>query len=568
MIRASDVVRRLAEADLILLEGGGAQSSAIQTGILEALEVSLDDPRLRILDPRAVAQGGLEANRRLHRGEPAYFDFLPQLEINALVQGEARFISLIPAKMRLRGGEMYRADADGEFAIGKGAHQLEFYLIKENFNQARKSAVDLPEISDRQHRISVSVEQSPGQGFAKVSIGSGSFAPLAARPIELDWTQMTVVDNTRDEILAGLQSDKSGAYPDTQVFRGHAVLWHPESPHGAVSRALAHYIQTPLIVDSAIDPIGADALKQIKDIAAKAVNPAYEGRLLEIHIEETATARFLDTDGALPQAVPALPIPGDAEQLLETALEKAATDHERLQRIVGADSDLRAVIGFATWCYRRCPTSIVEALLSWYEIGGRGSGGDLIVRIEGLGRALHEKTDALRFYAAIERRLVAGQPIRNPELAALTRLLGGVADAADWLSPGQANRLLQATQVLIEEQNSEPRDKAYKRKFKFALIMLASLLRRRRVQPGFLDSENSAARTLEHLLVVAQGRMDQWIPKFHRRALRSTGPERQHTLAAANRLDKAKKIISELIYFLHEEGRDPNIIKQIDQMED
>ncbi|WP_109793980.1 hypothetical protein [Minwuia thermotolerans] len=564
-----EVRTRVAEADVVLIEGAGAQASPVRRGVLEGLGVSPDDPRLRLLDPWAVAQGSLEANHRLRRGDPAYYDFLPQLQINALVQGKVRFVSLIPPDTRLRGGAVYRAEADGEFAIGKGAHQLEFYLIKEDFNRPRKSTAALPEISDRPHRISVSVDQSPGQGFARVRIGSNSFAPLAAQPIELDWTQMAAVEQTPEDILATLQSDKGGAYPNAQIYLGHAVLWHPNSRHGDIAQALTAYSETPLIEAGGVTPEGAVALKQVKDIASKSVMPSYEGVRLGIAIGETTSARFLNTNGDLPEAAPTLPMPAEADGLLSKALEKAALDHERLQKVDDVDEHVRAIIGFATWCYWRCPDPIVEELLRWYEAGGAGKGGDLIVRLEGLGRVVHCKAEAHRFYQAIERRLVTGQPIRNAELAALTRLLGSVEEAADWLSAEQANRFLQATQALIEEQNAIAKDKAYKQKFKYALLMLASLLRRRRMQPDFLDPDNRAAQNLERLLKEdAQTRMEQLIPDFRRRAGRTKGRNRQRLLASASRLGKAKEIISELIYFLHKEGRDPNIIQRIDEMEE
>ncbi len=564
----AEVIDRLGAADLVLLEGPGAQAPAIWLGVVTALSLSPDDPRLTTLDPCAAARGALEASRRLRRGEPAYYDFLPQLQINALADGEARFVSLIPANKRLRGGQVYRAAAEGDFAIGKGAHQLEFYLIKEDFQRARKSTAALPETAERQHRIFVSVEQSPGQGFARVRIGSDSFTPLAARPIELDWTRMEVVEETPDQILAALQSDKGGAYPNTQVYPGHAVLWRPDSRHGDLIEALRAYTEIPLVERGVLNAAGLEALKLVRRIASKSVKPSFEGDHLGIAIDEAAPARFLNTDGGLPEVKPHLPVPEEASSFLNYALRKAASDYERLQSVAGADEALRAVIGFATWCYRRCPLPIVEELLRWYEAGGAGKGGDLIVRLEGLGRVVHSEQEAWRFYRAIERRLIDGQPIRNSELAALTRLLGGVDAAADWLSAEQANRFLQATQTLIHEQNHAPKDDAYKRKFKYALLMLASLLRRRRTQPDFLDPDNRAARTLEGLLVAAENRIAQLTPDFRSRAARAQGRNRQALVASSNRLHKATDIISELIWFLHKEGRDPNIIQRIDAMEE
>jgi len=568
-VAPASVIERLAEVDIVLVEGGGAQASCIRDGVLDALGLSHKDSRIQLLNPRAVARGALEANRRLRIGDPAYYDFLPQLKINALVHGDPRFISLIPPDTRLRGGSVYRAEAEGEFAIGRGADELVFYLVKEDFEQPRKSTIELPEIADCQHRISVSVEQSPGQGFAKVRIGSDSFMPLASRPIELDWTKMDVVSETTEAILSSLQSDNGGTYPAAQIYPGHAVLWRPDSRHGDMVEAFASFIDTSLFVGNSIDEAsGAIALKSVRDIAAQSVKPSFEGEYLGISIEETASARFLNTDGSLPQPGSDLPIPDSADILLTRALDKAAFSYELLSEVDRSGKHLRNLIGFATWCYWRCPPEITDSLLHWYEEGGTGQGGDLIVRLEGLGRVLHKKIDAERFYAALEKRLIQERPIRNPELAALTRLLGGCEAAADWLDTNQANRFVQATQDLISEQNSASENDAYKRKFKYALLMLVSLLRRRRVQPGFLDPDNRAAKSLEQMLIAAQNRMEQFIPDFRGRATNARARKRQRLLIAANRFRTLCNIVDEVINFLHEEGRDPNIIQRIDELDD
>ena len=132
------VLRGLADADVILIEGAAAGSPAVESGALRALKLRREDPRIRRLGHQAVARGCLEANERLRRGDPAYYDFLPQLEINALVNGAPDFVSLIPKGMKLKGDEVYRRRAPGRFAVGAGASVLTFYLIKEDFEHPRK----------------------------------------------------------------------------------------------------------------------------------------------------------------------------------------------------------------------------------------------------------------------------------------------------------------------------------------------------------------------------------------------------------------------------------------------
>ena len=564
-----EAISRLKAAKAILIEGAAAGPSALVDGVLKALNLSADDPRLYRLESRLAARGCLEANERLRRGDPVYFDFLPQLEINALVQGEPEFVSLIPNGKRLPGGAVYRDQATGQFAIGENASALTFYLIKGK-ESPRKSENNLEEVSDQQHPIVVTVEQSPGQGYAKVRIGSDTFVPLRQRPIDLDWTKMTAVKQNRSEILAALKDGSRITYPRIHIHRGHPVLWHPRSRFGDVALTLARYSETALMVDGRLSADGVEVLSQMKGIASKSVRPSYEGARIGVDISDPGPARFLDSDGGIPRPKTDLPVAENADLLLERALLKAEDDYADLIKIDVQASVIRDIIGFTTWSYWRCPRSITEDLLSWYSNGEpRYRGGDLIVRLEGLGRILHESKDIRHFFSAIDRRLQLNEhAIRNPELSALTRILGGCELAARELEGPQADRLLQATCSLIAEQNKVVRDKAYKRKFKYALLMLASLLRHRKSRPGFLSPNQYAAKNLLSLLDDAHSRITKFRTIFSQKASQMRGRNRQTFSASANRLSATEPIIEDLKDFIHEKGGDPNIIERIEALED
>ena len=563
----ADVKLRLGKAEAILIEGAAAKVPAVVDSTLRALAISADDARLHRLEPCATARGCLEANERLRRDDPVYYDFLPQLKINALVQETPRFVSLIPKGERLRGGDVYRAQAPGQFALGAGASALTFYILKEDFKHPRKSEVELPEVSDQQHPIVVSVEQSPGQGYAKVRISSSSFMPLRERPLELDWTKMTVVKKDRKRILSELEREGRIAYPNAQIHRGHPVLWHPRFRFGDAASTLARYSQVDLIVGGRTSDDGRQALHDVKEMASKQISPSFEGARIDIEISDPEPARFLDSDGGVPESKPGFAVPKNASELLDRALQKAEKDYSDLLNISADASIVRDLLGFATWCHWRCPRSIVQNLIYWYEDGGRGRGGDLIVRLEGLGRILHESQDLRRFFSAIDHRL-SNRPIRNPELAALARILGSCESAASELEPEQASRFLQATGALIAEQNEEIKDRAYKRKFKYALLMLASLLRHRKFRSDFLAPGQPDANKLIELLDTADKRINMWIPDFNRRGTRTRGRNRQKFFASAHRFGSIREVIEELRLFIHREGRDPNIIHRIGALEE
>ena len=176
------------------------------------------------------------------------------------------------------------------------------------------------------------------------------------------------------------------------------------------------------MVDGRLSADGLEVLSQMKSIASKSVRPSYEGARIGVDISDPGPARFLDSHGGIPGPKTDLPVAENADLLLERALLKAGNDYAALMKFDVQAAVIRDIIGLTTWSYWRCPRSITEDLLSWYSTGEpRYRGGDLIVRLEGLGRILHESKDIRRFFSAIDRRLQLNeQAIRNPELSALT----------------------------------------------------------------------------------------------------------------------------------------------------
>lgn len=208
---SEDFLEGLRTADILLVEGPLAGNTAWRDQVLEALNARRRPPEVRLCH-NAVARGCVAAVIRRRLGQPIYFDFLPQLQINALVSRTPEFVELIARGARCQGGESFRASAPGEYAIAKGADELTLWLFKEDFVRGRKASVKLPVVADQSYRLSVSVEQIPGQGFAKVRISSPEFSSLRRTPIVLDWEAMAETGQSREEILRQL-TDRHQAGP-------------------------------------------------------------------------------------------------------------------------------------------------------------------------------------------------------------------------------------------------------------------------------------------------------------------------------------------------------------------
>lgn len=569
--------QRLAGADIVLVEGPAVGNRDWRLVVLGALGLAPDDPRVSTGDVGRVARGCLEAALRLDRGDPPYFDFLPQLEINAMVRDEPDFVPLIPADTRVQGGERYVGHAPANFEIGRGANALTFFLIKEDFARPRKAERELPETAGRAYPIAVTVEQWPGQGYAKVRIESDSYAPFRSRPLELDWSRMEVVEGDRDSILADLRANAGTAYPDRYIIPGHAIHWHPQIRFGDLAAQLQAYLDRDLFRGRGFDPDGLAALETVRRRAAWSPSVSHEAAHLDLPFDLKENRRFLNGDGSLPEPLPDLAVPpAGADILLDRALAKAANEFEALAERFGGEADSTVaghLVGFATWCGWRCPNRLVRRLLEIYEDGSRTRcrlpDVNATLLAGGLGRAVHGEAEIRQFLRLVDGRLREEGWLREYEYAALGRVLGGCEDAADLLDPPVAGRLLQEACRLLDIENKAPNDRAYKRKFKYALLMLAVLLRHRRRNPHFLEPEGSRAfKELSNLLGLANKRMPKLAEQYSKQARRTRRPEQsQKFLQFARRLTRLEKIKNELEYFLVGKGRDPNIIRKLEEVD-
>jgi hypothetical protein len=287
--------------------------------------------------------------------------------------------------------------------------------------------------------------------------------------------------------------------------------------------------------------------------------------------DDRGSFRALDSDGSLPAMRGGIFVPVEADRLLDGALAKAGEELDQVmarEDLGMAETVAADLIGFASWCFWRCPSSIADFLLEVYDGSGNFPVHHILLR-EGVGRAVHSPEKLERYFAAVDAKLASNASLAAAEFSAISRVLGSVDEAADRLPPRTADRILRQTCSQIEDENRLPRDEAFKRRFKFALLMLAALLRHRRVRPNFLDPiDSSAARELVAVLETSMERNQRFRKEEERAASRTHAQTRRRHLAAAKRLDLNAEILSELIDLIHKKGSDPNIIRKIEELEE
>jgi len=550
-----EVLDRVRDAEVVLVEGPGAGNAAWAAVVLRALGLDEADPKLRRCDPEVVARGCLAAERRRQESLPAWFDFLPQLEINALVGDRADFVPLIRAGERLSGGERYVGRAAGAYALDRGATELTFYLVKEDEPRPRRAKVDLGDPPAERHAIDVTVEQSPGQGFARIRIASDTYLPFRAAPVDLVWSAMEPVEDDRATLLDKLSHHARSDIPETVTVPGHPIHWHPGHSAGDLRAMLLDYLAMDFPMAGHVGAKDVRPLERLRGRVAKPCSPVFEGKKLGLQISERRSRRAIAGNGAVPAGETDLPVPADAGDLLDRALAKAAAEFGAIMdgRVETNDTVLGHFVGFATWCNQRCPPEIVDHLLAMYPHGGSFALNH-VLKVEGIGRAIARGEHARDFLTVVEGQLQAKGGLTSQEFAAVAHVLGGVPSAAERLSSGAAGGLLVAVTDLIEAENQKPKSKAYKRKFKNALKMLAGLLRYRLQERDFLvpDRDPEADRVVARLEETRQRLTD-----FAKTASIGKG-----------RFERAADIIAELLHFIRLERTDPNILVRIDDMEE
>ena len=536
-----DVLEGLGAATVLLVEGPFSSNLAWRSEVLAALKARTQLPRrVAPLDGKAVARGCLEAATRHRLRQPIYFDFLPQLQINAMVGEAPQFVDLIARGARCPGGQSFHADAPGTYVVDKSATLLTLWLFKDDFERGRKAEVELTVTPDRRYPLSVSVEQTPGQGFAEVHISSSEFDALRRSPITLTWGRMKEIDRTREEILEVLRSSSSIRlrWPNTAVQQGNASPWLKRNSRGDLIALLASYRAGPLLRHVRIDPDGRELLGILR---------------------RRFSSRPLNSDGSVPDSMTG---PGvrakDAAAQLDQALSKLEKDLADLQYRFGQRIERRVlgdILAFASWCFWRCPPGIADVFLGVYE-GEYSHDINHTLLCEGVARVVSTPGQLRRYFKALERRLKGKDRISTAEYAGLARVLGTSDEAAVVLNGALADRVVEATVRTITGEFEKDIDTAYKKLFKTALLMLAALLRHRKVRPEFLDpDEDTAAQELLRTLELAEERNLDFVACSDR-------------LAAVRRFRANADIIVDLKDFIYREGRNPNIIVHINAIEE
>lgn len=427
------------------------------------------------------ASGAAHYGWRRALGIVGYYDTIPDLKINALVEGRPAFVSLMEGQKRVIGGKAIDPPLEvSGFSIDTRTTAIDYYLTRADELTARKTHTVLPEQTIRAMPVTLVVTQTPGQGFASVEIRPPKGERLGDRPVFLDWTSMQDTKLTPEEVLEILRP-KFRAYPDPVPFRCHAAVWKAVNAVEAMENFLFGLEKG--------GQAASEAAEQLMSTLGKKLS-------LEWLLHQTGgggdKAGIFSSDGEIPsegalRGRECRKINSSYQELVDKVRESTGLVFQSsLPNIHAGNKELhRRLLLIGGWCYASAPEPILvyvrKSLCTGKTIHGRY---DYNVA----GRCFSTQEDIALLFE-ISASYFEKQGLNKPfdRVKALSLVLSYRPDAPLVLNSNLANRLAAVAAVLMR---SEAKKKNIKKIFFAAAYLLMGLLRYRRVDPYFLDQES------------------------------------------------------------------------------
>jgi hypothetical protein len=453
-----------------------APGGSVGSSVLEAAAKLFPGASCRLAPPGTVATGAAEHARRLALGLPTYFDFLPQIEIAALVHDEPGFVPLIRGTNRIAGGGRYAEPVEADFSIAAGSQDFPIYLAMEGAPTVRALKVKLQPPPDAKVAVRLHVEQRPAQGHARVEIvpkGPEDRAALGRGGILLDWASLTETELDKEMALATLQTGYG--CPDKPAYLpAHRALW-------ALSVSLGARSVTPRdLLERFVRFRGAQAgttehLALVRSVRAFLTQKRDPSTIPKAGWRETGKHGPLDSDGDPPVDLPA------AEKAL---LVQVRAELERLLGLAGLKPAFRSQLVLAgSWLYLAAPPAACADLRRQIQTGGLRA-----TLAQAAGRCLTSEADLRAFYALLHQRRTEGK-LGLPEIKAAAESLQWRPDAARALTAVLAQGL---TLAALEAMRREREKRNFKQSYRWAQQLLFVLLRFRIVDRLYLGRRSPA----------------------------------------------------------------------------
>ena len=476
-------------------------AGAMRESLLDALSANLPCP-VHPLDYGEVARGALLAAGRVARGEPVYFDFLPQLSTIVQDAEGARSFDLIPPDALLPAGRVYRSAQPARLGLMAGMDRIKVYLKKQQADACRLVEVPLAAPADRAAAVTLDVEQAPAAGRARLTLASDAFPA----PLLVDWERAEVLEESWDELIENLRRPR------------------PNLPNRVV---------LPCGLDTWQGQNGAEGLEEL--LMRSVAQDRYDWARLATLMAARVDGRYaISSDGLLPDG-----LSREAAQALDSATS-AAEAHvvARLESRVRASNDS---LRFLTWQFRRCPTSVIAPMLEALEapIGGHvfvQLGGNRQLVYQGLGRVLREESTQRTVFDHLMS--VPRAQWHRDHIACAAHVLSRTEKGPIFLARGEIDQLGE----IVLRFNAEAVGGQYRSPFIYAPFLMVGLLRFRLVDPWALVVQQDPLA--DRLLISTEKVIADMEKRFSR----------------DQRIGRYRQVLEDACEWLKGEGRNPDIL--------
>ena len=503
------LVAHLSKCEIVLLETPTAGS--VRESLTNALSSAFQVPVVP-LDHWDVALGGLIAARRITRGEPIYFDFLPQISTIVVQDAtHARNYDLIQGDEPLPAGRIYRSAEPARLSILAGTNQIKIYLRKQAVDECRLAVVPLSATADTAVTVNLYVEQTPAAGRAKLTLTSEIF-PM---PRSVNWETAEPQDESWESLIEDLQPTLP-SIPNRQVLPCGLDVWHGVGRWSGLTSALMRAVESD--------------------------NPPWDklATLMSKRPERPGGFYAVSSDGDLPDG-----LERDAIIALE-AVTKSAEKHVQ-QRLQGQINDNNDSLRFLTWQFRRCPAWVVNPLLdalkspTGQHVFLRSGGGSRQLVYQALGRMVTNPTHLRIIFDHLLVRDIVDW--KRDQLACAAQLLART-DAPVRLDQEEIKMLGD----VVNHANRRAIGGNYRSSFFYAPYVLVGLLRRRQQYPFALVAGKDLLA--DQLLETTQEVIADMCHRFPR----------------DDRVLRSRRVLEDCCKELKGEGWNPNILVNLNSL--
>lgn len=427
--------------------------NALSSRMLHAVGVEGQTPVLK--NPRALARGALLSARLIERGLPHYFDKLAPIAIAVMrPSGQPAFEPLIGEDEIVPANREYRSKELEGFRWGLGKRKMEFYVLK-GTREVRHWVVERDEGPRDDTEVVLTLRQTPGQSWARLSIYSRNWEALARNPVELDWDALEPIEMTPEEVLKKLKIPEPEP-PERVAELTQIDLWRGADWAGEGALRLLH--RSPELKVMQLADGWYEILKQPRR------HPVTKERFWCVSTDGELPAELSQDDrNAFAKVVERL-----TDVVMSAALDKPLVNNGPLLAL--------------TWTFTFCPEPVQERIVEALEAEGVGSEHPLLsqsfsrrVLRQAAGRAVVDKgrlERLFRYYAACE--------INNDVVSGLGKALARRKEAPDALTREIVDTL---AEKLSAELKRSVQVSNFKRRFLNTLLALAALFRWRHREP-------------------------------------------------------------------------------------